>query len=297
MTILLSILAQLLHMAAVLIAAPLLTGLVGRLSHRRAAPDMLLPWNSVLRLLRKQPIRAIGTSVVARRAPLMAMILAVLTVSLVPSFCVGMASAPLTDLLTIAGLLILGRVVVVLAAMDAGTGGGAVAATEIARLGLAAEPVLLLAVLAIGLAAGAGNLDAILAMRAEGLVPGTPAVMLAMAALALLGWSDGQSPKIDAFFSGPHLALLRVSEQIRLLTWCDLVGGLALPYGMATVTGGFSAWVIGVLAWIGRTLLAAALLALVRNIATTARVRTVLALAAALCGIAAVLAFGGGDPT
>jgi formate hydrogenlyase subunit 4 len=297
MTTLLSILAQLLHMAAVLIAAPLLTGLADWLADRRAAPDVLLPWNAVMRLLRRQPIRAIGTSAVARRAPPLAVILAVLTVFLVPSFCVGMVSAPLADLLTIAGLFVFGRVVLVLAAMDTGTGRGAVAATEIGRLGLAADPVLQLAVLAIGLAAGVGNLDAILAMRAEGLVPGLPAIMLAVAALVLLGWSDGQLPKIEAFFSGPDLALLRVSEQIRLLAWCDLVGALALPYGMATVAGGFTAWGIGLLAWIGRTLLAAALLAAVRNFVTAARMRTVLGLAAALCGIAVVLAFAGGDPT
>ncbi len=297
MTILLSILAQLLHMAAVLVAAPLLTGLVDRLSHRRAAPDVLLPWNAVLRLLRKQPIRAIGTSAIARGGPVLAVTFAILTAFLIPSFCVGMVSAPSADLLTIAGLFLIGRVVLVLMAMDTGTGGGAVSATEIARLGLTAEPVLLLAVLAIGLASGTGNLDSILAMRADGLVPGTPAITLALAALALVGWSYGQTPSIDAWFSGPDLALLRVSDQIRLLAWCDLVGALALPFGMATVTGGFKAWVIGILAWIGRTLLAALLLAIVRTVGARSRVRTVLALAAALCGIAAVLAFAGGDPT
>ncbi len=297
MTISLSILAQLLHMAAVLIAAPLLTGLADRLAVRRAAPDVLLPWHAVLRLLRKQPMRVIGTSVIARLAPALAVIFATLTVFLVPSFCAGMVSAPAADLLTIAGLFVLGRVVLVLAAMDMGTGSGAVAATEIARLGLAAEPVLLLTALSIGLASGTGNLDAILAMRAEALVPGTPSIMLALAALALLGWSDAQTPKIEAFFGGPDLALLRIAGQIRLLAWCDLVGALALPFGMATVAGGFAGWGLGLLAWIGRTLLAALLLAAVRNIGATARVRTVLALAAALCGIAAVLAFAGGDPT
>jgi len=297
MTILVSILAQALHVAAVLIAAPLLTGLIDRFSLGRAAPDVLLPWHRALHLLRKQPIRAIGTSVVSRLAPLLAMVLAVLTVFLAPSFCLGMVSAPLADLLTIAGLFVLGRVVLVLAAMDAGTGRGAVVAAESARLGPAGEPAMLLAVLAIGLASGAGNLDTILTMRAEGLVAGTPTVMLAVAALGLLGWSDGQTPGIEAFYSGPDLALLRVAAQFRLLGWCDLVGALALPFGMATVSGGFAAWGIGLAAWIGRTLLAAVLLAMVRKIGAASRVPSVLALAIALCGIAAVLAFVGVDPS
>jgi formate hydrogenlyase subunit 4 len=300
MTILLSIVTQLLHMAVVMCAAPLLTGVVAALTDRlagRAPPPVARPWRQVVHLFRKQTIRIEGASPVTRLAPLLSVAVAALNLVLIPSFALGMVSAPLSDMLTIVALFAFGRVVPILAAMDAGTGVGGVAATEAASLAIVAKPALLLAAFALALQAGGGNLDTVLVARMDGLLPPNPAAALAIAALALVGWADREGPSMDASFSGADLALLRIAEQLRLLAWCDLIGALALPFGMAAADAGPVSWGTGLLAWAGRLLLAALVLAAVRAAGKFGPTRTVLVLALALCGIAVVLGLSGGDPT
>ena len=300
MSVLLSIVTQLLHMAAVVLAAPVLAEVVAVLTDRiagRVPSAVTRSWRQIAHLFRKQIIRMPGASPVTRFAPLLSVAVAAWTVFLIPSFALGMVSAPLSDIVVIAALFAFGRVVLMLAAMDAGTGAAAVAATETASQAVAAQPALLLAVFALALLAGGSNLDAILAAKMEGLLPSSAATGLAIAALAIVGWVDRECPPADATFSGADLAVLRIAEQLRILAWCDLIGALALPFGMALADAGPVSWGIGLLAWIGRLLVAALVLAAIRASGASDRARTALTLALALGGIATMLALTGGDPT
>lgn len=297
MSIVLSMFAQVLHLLLVLLAAPALAGLIGVLSRflaGREGPPIQQPWRDLTRLFRKETVRAENASAVTRFAPLASVVLAALGLSLIPSFALGMVSAPLADVLSLAALFVLGRVVLVLAALDAGTGEGGVAATATTRLAMTAEPALLVAVFALALLAGGGDLDRIVAARMEGLLLPGSAGALAIAGLALLGWAESVRPSMEAAFSGRDLALVRVAEQLRLVAWCDLIGALALPFGMAAVEAGPMAWGIGLLAWAGRILLAALLLAGVRVFAPAHLAPAGGVLALAFCGVAAVLAMAGG---
>ncbi len=300
MSILLSLVTQVAHIVLMLLAAPLLAGLVGVLSDRlagREGPPIVQPWRDLSRLFRKHTVRAENASCVTRLAPKLSVVVAAVGVFLIPSFALGMVSAPLADLLSLAMLFALGRIVLVLAAMDAGTGEGGVAAAETSRLAIAAEPALLLAVFTLALLAGGGNLDQIIGARLEGLLLPGPASALAVAALALLGWTEAVRPGMDTAFSARDLALLQIAEQLRLLAWCDLIGALALPFGMAAAGIGSAAWGIGLLAWVGRLLLAALVLAGVRVFAPALRVPAVVVFALLLCGIAVVLGLVGGGTT
>jgi hypothetical protein len=60
---------------------------------------------------------------------------------------------------------------------------------------------------------------------------------------------------------GRDLALFRVADALRLLVWLNLIGAMFLPFGMAPAAAGPVAWPVGIIAWLIRTLLAAALLA------------------------------------
>ena len=300
MNILLSIVAQIAHSGAILVAAPVLTGLVVTLSDRlsgRTPSPILRPWREVASLFGQQAVRTEGTSTLTHIAPLLSAIAAALLVSLIPSFMRGMVSAPLADAIAIAALFAFSRILAILAAIDAGTGEGAVAAAMGVRLSMAAEPALLLGIFTLALLAGSSNLDAILTARQSGLLPTTAATGLAIAALALLGWADRQRPPLDTIFSGGDLALLRIAEQWRLLAWCDLIGALALPFGLASANAGLLSWGTGLLTWSIRLLLAVVVLAATRSGGAGERVRPILALALALCGVATVLALIGGDPS
>jgi formate hydrogenlyase subunit 4 len=297
MSIVLSIVAQLLHIGLVLLAAPLLAGALAvgpAMLAGRSPPPFAQPWRDLVRLFRKQAVRAENGSVVGNMAPLLSVALAALGVSLVPSFALGMASAPLADLLSLAALFALGRVVGVLAAMDAGSGEGGLAAAESGRLAMLVEPALWLAVFALALLAGGGTLDRILAARLEGtLLPGAAAA-LAIAGLALLTWAACAGSPMDEAYSGRDLALLRIADGLRLLAWCDLIGALALPIGMASAESGPLVWTIGLLAWTGRLALTAAVLSVVRILAAKHRLPAAVGLALMLCAVAAVLALTGG---
>ena len=297
MNTMVSVVAQILHMLLVLLAAPLLTGLIDVLSRflaGRQGPTIQQPWRDLIRLFRKGPVRAENASAVARFAPLASVVLAVVVVSLIPSFALGTVSAPLADVLSLAALFALGRVVMVLAAMDAGTGEDGVAATLTARLAIAAEPALLLAAFALALQAGGGDLDHIVAARMDGLLVPASAGALAIAAVALLGWAEAVRPSLDGAYSASDLALVRVAAQLRLVAWCDLIGALVLPFGMAAAGAGPLAWGLGLLAWAGRMGLAALVLAGLRVVAPPQWAPAGIVLALAFGGVSAVLAVAGG---
>lgn len=286
-----SALVQVLHLAVMLVAAPLLLGLLrtaaARLAGRRG-PHPLQPWRDLRKLLRKQTVAAEGASPIALAAPHVAVVATALAAALIPSFSLGMLFSPLADLLLLAGLLALARLARELAVMDAGGAlGGLDAARGMARFVLA-EPALLIAAMGLAMLAGTTGLEGIIAaIREGGVGSGGGAFRFSLLGLALLaligvalcdadapappeeerelagGWA---APPRDA--SGRHLALWEFHAALRLTVWLSLLAALALPFGLAPAGAGPLAWVAGLLAW------AAKLLAL----------GFALALAGAVCG-------------
>ena len=154
-------------------------------------------------------------------------------------------------------------------------------------------------VLALALAAGSSNIDAIATTldAAAGAPPA--ALLLAAAALALVGLTataalPGESPldepgmvqgALALEFSGRHLALIEAAQALRLLLWFDLLGAAFVPFGMAPADAGLAGWPIGIAAWLARTLLLALCLAAWQ----AARAGPPLARMPGLLGMAAVL--------
>ncbi len=265
MSILVACVGQLLHLVLMLAAAPVLTGVVEALAAwfgGRAAPSVMQPWWDVARLFAKAPVRASSASAVSAVAPSVSVVLAVLCAALVPSFMLGMALAPLADPIVIAALLVAMRVVPVLAAMDSGTAEGGIAAAEAAQAAVFTETALLLALFVLSLSGG--GLDRIVVAGMDGTLLTDPAAVLAVAALALVAGEAVVQPVLENAYSARDLALSRIAKQVRLLMWCDLVGGLALPFGMAPADGGPLDWLVGLAAWGGRVGLAALAVAALR---------------------------------
>jgi formate hydrogenlyase subunit 4 len=297
-----SLVALALHAALMAAAAPVLTGTIRALRARLlglAPPSVLQPWRDLRRLLRKQPVLTEGASWLAEAAPCVAFAASAGASLLVPSFTLGMAGAPMADLIVIAGLLALARTALALAALDSGTAAGGIGARRTIGLAAFAEPALLLVVLVLALAAGSSNIDAIAATLppAAGapqaaLVPAAAAlVLVALTATAAL---PGEGPLDESGmgqgalvleFSGRHLALIEASQALRLLLWFDLLSAVFVPFGMASPEAGLAGWPVGVAAWLARTLLLAIGLASWRAV----RARPRLARTPGLLGMAAVL--------
>ena len=266
MTLLTGLVAQLLHIALMAAAAPTLIGLhrwmEARLAGRTGASP-LQPWRDLVRLLRKQTILAESASNVTIDAPAACAAATVAAVSLVPSFTLGMTLAPFADLLLISGLLMAARASLALAAMDAGTATGGMAASRTMLLGCLTEPALLLVLLVLALLAGSLDLDVVAAMQMENSADWRIGVGLALAATLLVALIDATRREEAARdLGGRDLALIEAADALRLLVWFNLIGAMFLPFGMARSHAGPVAWAAGIITWLARTLLLAAALAL-----------------------------------
>ena len=123
MTFVLSLLSEILHIGLMIVAAPTVAGVLDWLDARlsgRSGPPILLPWRDLVRLSRKAPVTVESVSAVSRLAPALGLGATLSAAALVPSFTLGMALAPLADVLVIVSLLAVARVAAGLAALDSG---------------------------------------------------------------------------------------------------------------------------------------------------------------------------------
>jgi formate hydrogenlyase subunit 4 len=257
MSLLLSLVAQILHLALMIAAAPLVAGASDWLEARfagRSGASILLPWRDLVRLSRKTPAETDSGSVVLRYAPSAALGITLSAAALAPSFSRSMALSPLADILVIVSLLTSARVAMVLAALDEGAPGPGLAAQQSSALAVPAEAALIVLALAIALMAGGFNLDVIMGQaRDGGLAPAAASAVVLVALLALAFVDDGFSQTgLDGAAAGNGLATSRLTAWLRRLVWLDLIGALFLPFGYATAGAGPLEWSFGLACWGGK---------------------------------------------
>ncbi|MBR0659440.1 respiratory chain complex I subunit 1 family protein [Neoroseomonas oryzicola] len=271
MAVVWSILSQALHIALIVAAAPVLTGVLrwlkARMMGRRGAHPLQPVWD-LLKLLRKTPVLAENASVVSRAAPYLTAGAAVAAAALVPSFARGMALAPLSDLIVVAGLLALGRVAMALAGMDVGTPFGGLGAAREMSFAALAEPALVVAALSLAILAGTTNLDAIAGAFREGGLGLRVSLGLALVAMLAVAVAENARIPVDnpathleltmvheamiLEASGRHLALWDFAAMLRLTLWLALLSAVFLPLGQAPAGAGPHLWIVGLAAWLAK---------------------------------------------
>jgi formate hydrogenlyase subunit 4 len=278
-TTIIGIATLVLHVLLMLVAAPVLVGLVRRVKARvlgRAGPPLVQPWLDLLRLARKQPVIAENASWLFRAAPATAFTATLAATALVPSFALGMATAPVSDLLVIIGLLTLGRCALALAGMDIGTAFGGIGASREMTFAAFAEPAMLLVIFTLALLAGTTNLDAIALTLRDGDFGLRVSLGLALVAILAIGIAENGRIPIDnpathleltmvheamvLEYSGRHLALIEWTAALKLLLWMTLIGTVFFPFGMASPASGPFGWLFALPLWAAKVgLLAVAL--------------------------------------
>lgn len=281
MNLVVGFIAQILHIALMIAAAPTLIGAIRWMQARlagRAGPPILQPWRNLARLLRKQPILAESASDVSAFAPLLSLAAVAIVAVMVPSFALGMIFAPFADLLVIAGLLSLARCSIALAGMDAGPALGGMGASRMMTVACLSEPALVLVIFTLGLLAGSSNLDVIAAMQQESGADWRTGAGLAVIATVLVAIADGaggpmvrpelamQRQALALEFSGADLAVIDATEALRLLVWFNLIVAMFLPFGIAPAGAGLGVLLLGFVSWVAKLLVLAAALALVRTV-------------------------------
>lgn len=292
-------LAQLLHIALVFSAAPVVGSLQRWAAARvqgRASPHLLQAWRDLSRLARKRCALAENASPLFSLLPYGCFAAMAVAAALVPSFTLGMAFAPMADLLVIAALMAAARVMLALAALDAGTGRGGLAAARLTRLGGMGEPAVFLVILTLGVMGATTNLDLLADLQRDGMLVPPVASALAGAALAIVvlidpGWGDAA-----AEFSATDLALVHYAQSLRQIVWLDLIAALFLPIGIAAAGDGPVAWIVGVAAWVAKLVFLAGATSVVRSVVRrvrSARVPVMLGVAALASLLAGLIVLAG----
>jgi formate hydrogenlyase subunit 4 len=278
MNLFLSTVAQLLHAAVMLAAAPMLSGAAHWIAARfagGAGPPLLQPWRELRRLAGKQTMLAENVSPLFRFAPSAAFAAAGAAAMLVPSFTPAVAAAPAADLLVIGGLMLASRIVLGLAALDTGTAFGGIGASRTILIAICAEPVLLTTFFAFAALTGSSNIGALAAAAGESggalasYLLALPALLCVIVAengslhagehaMAELGSAD---VALALEYAGRELALVKATAMLTRLVWLSMIVALFFPLGMALSGASPIGWLPALLIWAVKLCLLTAVIA------------------------------------
>ncbi len=277
--------------AVLLIAlAPLLNGVIAalkaRLQMRRGAP-VWQRYSDLARLFHKESIVSTDASWLARVTPYIALGASLAVATWTPVLLAENGMSFAGDLVMTVALLALVRVLQALAALEAGTAFGGMAASRHLALSALAEPALMLAVFTLAIAAHSTDLSKI--SRAVALAPHgwlSPSHLLALAAMWLVVVSETGRVPVDnpvthleltmvheglvLDYSGRHLALLEWAAAVRQMVLFTLLANLFLPWGIALEPGA-AAIGTALAAWGGKLLVFAIAVAITESV--TAKMR------------------------
>lgn len=236
------------------------------------------PWRDLRKLLRKQNIRPVGSTVIFLAAPAVVIATTLVIAAVAPLLTLGSPLDPAIDLIAVVGLLFVGTVALTLAGLDTGTAFGGMGASREITIAALVEPTILLSVFALSLPAGSANLAAIVSATAEH--PGqvlSPAGLLSFVALAFVIIAETGRLPVDnpsthleltmvheamvLEYAGPRLALMEWAAGMRLTVLLALLANLFLPWGIAGDTSGAAALLIAAVALLGKVAVLAGLLA------------------------------------
>jgi formate hydrogenlyase subunit 4 len=233
----------------VLGVAPALPGIANRtksaLTGRRGAPILQLYFD-LAKLWRKGVVYSRTTTVVFRLAPVVLCASTLLAAALLPLDGREALLAFPGDLVAFAGLLALGRFLLVLAALDTGSSFEGMGASREVTLATFAEPALYLCFTVLVLATGNLSLAGMLGQPLAAVWPvAAPSLILAGASLFIITLAETCRVPVDdplthleltmihevmvLDHSGPDLALILYAGSVKMALFGSLIVGVLLP--------------------------------------------------------------------
>jgi formate hydrogenlyase subunit 4 len=275
-----SLAAQAAQMVLVLLAAPLLTGLVRKVKarlQRRRGPPLLQPYRDLRRLIGKEVVLADNASWLFRVVPYLVFSTTWVAAALVPTFATGLLFSWTGDLIAIIALLATARFLLTLAGMDIGTSFGGIGASRESLIASLAEPATIMIVFTIALTAGSTQLSYIAAYMASGEVGLRVSLAFGLIALLIVAIAENARIPVDnpathleltmvheamvLEYSGRHLAMIELASHLKLLLYVSVIACVFAPWGLAVSGQGPAAYLAGFAAYAGKLALAGFLLA------------------------------------
>jgi formate hydrogenlyase subunit 4 len=248
------------HLAALLIAPPLMLGIIAKTKAAfggRKGPPVLQPYHDLWKLMGKGAVYSRTTTWMFRLGPVLSLSAVLLAGLLVP--LVRAAPFPFAgDAILFAYLLGLGRFVTVAAALDAGSSFEGMGASREVAFASFAEPALILAVAALANATGSLSLNGMFGGAMWGSF-GAGLVLIVGSLFLVLLAENSRIPVDDPAthleltmihevmvldHGGPDLAYILYGSSVKLLLWSSLLVRLILP--AVPGAAGWAVWGLGI---------------------------------------------------
>jgi len=271
---------QTIAMLAVLLLAPLLTGVVRKAKARllrRIGPPLIQPYRDLWRLLQKEVVLADNASWLFRATPYLVFATTWLAATLVPTFATGLPFNWAADLIGIVALLALGRFFLALAGMDVGTSFGGIGSSREMMIASLAEPAMMMIIFSLALLAGSTQLSVMAQYLLSPNVGLRVTLGLSLIALMVVGIAENARIPVDnpathleltmvheamlLEYSGRHLALLELASFIKLLLYLSLIACLFVPWGLVPANGSWPAFGLGLLLYAAKMIVGVCILA------------------------------------
>lgn len=269
---------NLLQALILILGAPLLRGIIGRIKawiQRRQGASIWRPYADLVKLFHKEDLVPPSASWVFRFAPRVLFGTTVCVAAFVPVVQSSALLASRGDFFLLVYLLALGRFFLSLGGMDGGSAFGGMGASREALISSLTEAPFLLGLVAVAILAGHADIAGMVTWTLQQNIFNISAVhILAFTSLVMVAIAETGRMPVDnptthleltmiheamvLEYSGPSLALVEWASAIKLHTMLALLIALFAPWGMASSV---SVWSIAV-ALLLYFLKAAALMAL-----------------------------------
>ena len=243
-----------LQVVLLVIGAPLLRGIVGRLKavlQRRLGAPIWRPYSDIWKLIHKEDLIPPSASRVFGMAPLLLIVTSIMVTAFVPLLTNSALLGSAGDFILMVYLLAFGRFFLALGGMDGGSAFGGMGASREALVSSLAEAPLLLGLVAVAIQASSASIVGMTQWALERNFFNISAVhLLAFLALGIVALAETGRMPVDnptthleltmihegmvLEYSGPNLALIEWASAIKLSFMVGLLIALFAPWGMAT---------------------------------------------------------------
>jgi formate hydrogenlyase subunit 4 len=279
MALIVDLFLQAVQMVLVVAVAPAVLGVTRKVRARllrRIGPPVLQPYRDLWKLMHKEAVLADNASWIYRTAPYLIFAATWVAVALVPSYATGLLFSWSADLIAIVALLGTARFALALAGMDVGTAFGGIGSSREMMIASLAEPAMLLIVFTVALVAGTTQLSAVATIFSAGSAGLRVSLGLGLFAFLLVAVAENARIPIDnpathleltmvheamvLEYSGRHLAVIEAASALKLVLYFSLIICLFIPFGIAGPGAGLSDYAVGIVAYLAKLLMLAALL-------------------------------------
>jgi formate hydrogenlyase subunit 4 len=271
---------QAIAMLAVLLLAPLLTGIVRKAKARllrRIGPPLIQPYRDLWRLLQKEVVLSDNASWLFRATPYLVFSTIWLAAALIPTFATGLPFNWAADLIGIVALLALARFFLALAGMDVGTSFGGIGSSREMMIASLAEPAMMMIIFSLALLASSTQLSTMAQYLLSPNVGLRVTLGLSLFALMVVGIAENARIPVDnpatrleltmvheamlLEYSGRHLALLELAAFLKLQLYLSLIACLFVPWGLVPADASWPSLGLGLLLYAAKMVVGVCILA------------------------------------